>query len=94
MLIVYESLLYTIKNKLLQSKRTNAELTAKLHELFKDNNAEFQKLKRIYGDTGGIGYPLFDRIDYEQQKIKNYKKSRYGENYGINPIEHAKTNGG
>lgn len=85
---MYESLLCNIKTKLLQSKRTNAKLKSKLHEIFEINNAEFKKMARMYSGNRSE-YPketIFDKIDYELQQVENYKKLKYGENY-------AKTNG-
>ena len=80
---VYESLLSNIKNKLLQSKRTNAKLESKLFELFDINNAEFKKMARMYSGNRSQ-YPketIFDKIDYELEQVENYKKLKGAENY-------------
>ena len=78
---VYELLLYTIKNKLLQSKRTNAELSDKMHQLFQDNNADYDKFKSWYGKDSFI--KIGDKLEYEHYVIENFKKSVYGDSYAI-----------
>ncbi len=83
MLSVYESLLSNIKMKLLKANRTNAELKAKLHEVFDLNNAEFKKMARMYSGNRSE-YPketIIDRIDYELKQVEDYKKRKYGDNY-------------
>lgn len=83
MVNIYGTLLANIKSKLLKSNRTNAKLKSKLDEVFEINNAEFKKMSRMYG---GDKSTLFDRLDYEDKKVEDYKKLNYGGNY-------AKTNG-
>jgi len=88
MVNMYGTLLKNIKMKLLKAKRTNAELSDKLFEIFDINNAEFKKMARMYGGNRSE-YPketIVDRIDYELKQVEEYKKRKYGENY-------AKSNG-
>ena len=84
--VMYETLLLSIRNYFKQSKRTNAELFDKLHGIFESNNAEFKKLKRMYGDERP---PLvLDLIIYEHYEIEKLKKRKYGDNYEIKPCEY------
>ena len=82
-LIVYETLLGNIKTKLLKANKTNTELNNKLHEVFEDNKAEFDKMARMYGGNRSE-FPketIFDRIDYELKQVEDYRKRKYGDNY-------------
>ena len=87
MLNVCETLLANVKNHFKQSKRTNAELSDKLFEVFEDNKARFEKLARLYERNNGT---IFDRMDYEFQQIEDYKKRKYGDNYEVKPFAYAK----
>jgi len=83
MVNMYGTLLKNIKMKLLKAKRTNAELSDKLFEIFDINNAEFKKMARMYGGNRSE-YPketIVDRIDYELKQVEEYKKRKYGDNY-------------
>ena len=92
MLSVYETLLSNIKSKLLKSNRTNVELESKLHEFFEINNAEFKKMARMYSnDDKTRKLSLFDRLDYEEKQVENYRKLKYGDNYAAKSCEHAKS---
>ena len=79
---VYEKLLFSTKNKLLQSKRTNAELSDKLHQLFQDNIAEFERFERWYGKDKPLIH-MVAKDEYEHYVIENFKKRMYGEDYAI-----------
>ena len=88
MLSVCGTMLDNVRIKLLKSNKTNAELSAKLFEIFDLNNAEFKKMARMYSGNRSE-YPketIMDRIDYELKQVEEYKKRKYGENY-------AKSNG-
>lgn len=87
MVNVYEQLLVNVKNQLMQSKRTNAELSDKLFEVFEDNKRRLKKLARLYERNNGT---IFDRIDYELKQIEDYKKRKYGDNYEVKPFAYAK----
>lgn len=68
--------------KLLQSNKSNVELKSKLDELFEINNAEFKKFKSMYSkDRNAYITTIFDRLDYEDKLVENYKKIKLGENY-------------
>ena len=81
---MYETLLFNIKKKLRLSKRTNAELSDKLFEIFDLNNDESKKLTRMY--DGKDKETIFDKIDYELKQVEDYKKRKHGDN-------HATSNG-
>lgn len=79
---MYEKLLLSIKNKLLQSKRTNAELNGKLHQLFQDNIADYEKYASWYSDEH-TPVNVTAKYEFENNMIENFKKRMYGENYAI-----------
>ena len=86
MLNVCETLLLNVKNYFKQDKRTNAELKNKLHQIFKDNVATYEKYAKLYDPK----YPgsVFDKIEHEHYVIENYKKSVYGDAYEIQEYKH------
>ncbi len=82
MLNVCETLLANVENHFKQSKRTNAELFDKLHQLFQDNIADYDKFNKWYGDE--FQYISFGGKDeFEHYVIEDFKKSVYGDNYAI-----------
>ena len=80
--VMYEKLLVNVKNQLAQSKRTNAELKDKLHELFEDNIAEYSKFASWY-DPGKLIINVGGKDEFEHYVIEDFKKSMYGDNYAI-----------
>lgn len=81
MLNVCETLLDSVSNYFKQDKRTNAELHDKLHQMFEDNVAEFQKYIKFYQRK--MPFSIYDKVEYEHYVIENYKKSIYGDSYEI-----------
>lgn len=80
--VMYEKLLDNVKNQFNKSTRTNAELKDKLHQLFQDNIAEYEKYEMWYGeDKPFIHMDAKDK--YEHYVIENFKKRMYGEDYAI-----------
>lgn len=88
MLNVCETLLLNVRNHFKQSKRTNAELYGKLHELFDSNNVEYKKLAKWY-DGNTPRFDIFGKMKYEHYVVENYKKSVYGDSYEIKPFEYG-----
>ena len=82
MLNVCETLLVNVKNHFKQSKRTNAELFGKLHKLFEDNVADFDKFAYWY-DPSKPTIDVFGKDKYEHYVVENYKKSVYGDSYVV-----------
>ena len=82
MLNVCETLLVNVKNRLLQNKRSNAELSDKLHGIFEDNLADYDKFASWYGKEH-VPINVTERIKYEHYVIENFKKSVYGDSYAI-----------
>lgn len=83
--VMYETLLLSIKNYFKQSKRTNAELSDKLHGIFESNNAEYEKLANWY-DESTPRLDIFGMMEHEHYVIENYKKSVYGDEYEVKPF--------
>lgn len=79
---VYESLLVNSKFKLLKSNRTNAELYGKLHQLFQDNIADYEKFESWYSKKH-TPFNVTEKDKFEHYMIENYKKLMYGDNYAI-----------
>ena len=80
--VMYEKLLVNVKNQLAQSKRTNAEVKDKLHQLFQDNIADFDKFASWY-DPGKPTINVIGKDEFEHYLIEDFKKSVYGDNYAI-----------
>lgn len=79
---VYEKLLFNVKNHFKQSKRTNAELKDKLHQLFQDNIADYDKFNNWYGKDNAY-IRIGGKDEFEHYLIEDFKKSVYGDNYAI-----------
>lgn len=84
---VCETLISSVKIKLLQSKRTNGELSEKLHQLFQDNIADYDKFASWYGKEH-VPINVTERCRYEHNVIENFKKSVYGDSYEIKPYKY------
>jgi len=82
MLNVCESLLVNVKNYFNKPIRTNAELNDKLHQLFQDNIAEYEKFENWYGKDKPLIH-MVEKDKYEHYVIEKYKKRMYGEDYEI-----------
>lgn len=85
---VCETLLDSVKNYFKQDKRTNAELSDKLHGIFESNNADYKKLAKWY-DENTPRMDIFGMIEHEHYVIENYKKRFYGDGYEIKPYEYG-----
>ena len=81
MLNICESLLDSVKNHFKQSKRTNAELYDKMHQLFQDNIADYDKFASWYSKDSLIS--IGGKDEFEHYMIEDFKKSVYGESYAI-----------
>lgn len=81
LLNICESLLLDVRNNLKEDKRTNVELKNKLHQIFNDNLATYEKYAKLY-DPKHPG-SIFDKMQHEHYVIENYKKSVYGDAYEI-----------
>ena len=79
---MYEILLYRVKNNLSNAKRTNAEIKAKLQELFEDNIADYDKLQHWYNPSKPT-INVIGKAEFEHYIVEDYKKSVYGDNYAI-----------
>ena len=79
---MYETLLNSIKNYFNQSKRTSAELSEKMHQLFQDNIADYDRLASWY-DESKPTISVIAKAEYEHYIVENYKRSVYGDNYEI-----------
>ena len=83
---MYEDLINNVKNHFNQSKRTNVELYDKLHQLFKDNNADYEKFAKWYGKDHKP-FNVTEKDRFEHYLIEDYKRSVYGESYDIKEYE-------
>lgn len=80
MLDICETLLLNVGNYFKQSKRTNAELEAKMFELFEYNRKEFDKFARMYGGNRTERVQsIFDMVDYEDGEVEKFKKRMCGD---------------
>ena len=79
---MYDKLLLNIKNYFKQDTRTNAEIKAKLFEIFEDNVADYERFANWY-DTSKPTTNIVDKSKYEHYVIEDYKKRMYGEDYEI-----------
>ena len=82
MLNVCETLIANVKNNLVQNKRSNGELKAKLQELFEDNIAYYDKLANWYDESK----PTIDVIgkdEFEHYIVEDFKKLVYGDDYEV-----------
>lgn len=61
---VCETLLVNVENHFKQSKRTNAELSDKMHQLFQDNIADYDKFANWYGK--GLFINIGGKDEFEQ----------------------------
>lgn len=87
---ITESLLGSISNHFKKDKRTNQELKSMLCDLFESNNAEFKKMKKIYGNQSGINRDTFGLMQYEHYELEKLKKSMYGDDYEIERFMYEK----
>ena len=79
---MYEQLLFSIKKHFKKTTRTSAELKGKLHQLFQDNIADFDKFASWY-DPGKPTINVIGKDEFEHYLIEDFKKSVYGDNYAI-----------
>ena len=79
---MYETLLDSIKNYFNQSKRTSAELSDKMHQLFQDNIADYEKLASWY-DESKPTINIIAKAEYEHNIVEDFKKLVYGDDYEI-----------
>ena len=79
---MHETLLHSIKNYFNQSKRTSAELSEKMHQLFQDNIADYEKLASWY-DESKPTINIIAKCEYEHYIVENYKKLVYDDSYEI-----------
>lgn len=84
MLNVCETILVNVKNHFKQSKRTNAELSDKMHQMFQDNVADYDKFASWYSKDSFI--KIGNQLEYEHYVIEDFKKSVYGDSYEIKPF--------
>lgn len=79
---MYEKLLFNTKKHFNKTTRTSAELKGKLHQLFQDNIADFDKFASWY-DSGKPTINVIGKDEFEHYLIEDFKKSVYGDNYAI-----------
>lgn len=79
---MYDTLLFNVKNYFKQDKKTNAELYDKLHQLFQDNIADYDKFNSWYGKDKSFTN-INGKEKFEHYVIEDFKKSVYGDNYAI-----------
>lgn len=82
MLNVCETLLFNVKNNFKQDKRTSAELSEKMHQLFQDNIADYEKLASWY-DESKPTINIIAKAEYEHNIVEDFKKLVYGDDYEI-----------
>ena len=86
MLNVCETLLANVKNHFKQSKRSVGELSDKMHQLFQDNIADYDKFANWY-DTSKPIINVIGKAEFEHYMIEDFKKSVYGDNYDVKKFE-------
>jgi len=79
---MYETILNNTKKYFNKAKRSNAELSEKMHQLFQDNIADYDKFNNWYGKDFAY-VRVGGQEEFEHYLIENYKKSVYGESYEI-----------
>lgn len=82
MINICETLLSNAKNHFNQSKRTSAELSDKMHQLFQDNIADYDKLASWY-DESKPTINIIAKAEYEHNIVENFKKLVYGDDYDV-----------
>lgn len=82
-----DKLLLTIQNKFNKSLKSHDELKSKLHELFEDNKADYDKFDSWYNPSNPL-INVCGKDEYEHYVIENYKKSFYGDGYEIKEYVH------
>ena len=83
---MYETLLDSVKNHFKQSKRTSGELSEKMHQLFQDNIADYDKLASWYDDSKPT-ISVIAKAEYEHGIVENFKRIMYGDSYEIKKFE-------
>ena len=83
---MYKQLLLGVKNHFSKPTRSVDELKGKLHQLFQETLAEYDKFASWYDDSkptiNAVG-----KAEYEHYVIENYKKSVYGSDYNVKKFE-------
>jgi len=79
---MYERILNNSKKYFSQVKRNTAEIKDKLHQLFQENIADYDKFANWY-DTSKPIINVTGKAEYEHYVIEEFKKSVYGEDYDI-----------
>lgn len=81
---MYETMIPSIRMKLMHNPRSNDELKECLLELFASNNLEFEKMKGLYGGDGRKD--IFGKMQFEHNEVEKAKKRMYGDDYEIKPF--------
>ena len=79
---MYEKIIKSTKKYFNKRKRTVGELSDKIHQLFQDNYADYEKFAKWYDPNKPI-HNNTGKLKYEHYVIENYKKSIYGDDYEI-----------
>ena len=79
---MYEQLLLGIQQHFNKPTRSNGELSDRLHQLFQDNIADYDRLASWY-DESKPTISVIAKAEYEHYIVENYKRSVYGDNYEI-----------
>lgn len=79
---MYERILNNTKKYFSKVKRNTDELKDKMHQLFQDNIAEYEKFANWY-DTSKPIINIIGKAEYEHYLIEDFKKSVYGDSYEI-----------
>lgn len=82
---MYDRLLNNTKNYFKRVKRNNAELKDKMHQLFQDNIANYERIAKWYDGKGGGNF--IEKAEFEHYIIEEFKKSVYGDDYEIKEFE-------
>ena len=83
---MYERILDNTKMYFSKVKRNAGEIKDKLHQLFQDNIADYEKFANWY-DTSKPIVNVIGKAEYEHYMIEDFKKNAYGGDYDIKKFE-------
>ena len=83
---MYESIVDNTKKYFSKVKRNTAEIKDKMHQLFQDNIADYDKYANWY-DTSKPIINVIGKAEFEHYMIEDFKKSVYGDNYAVKKFE-------
>lgn len=83
---MYETILNNAKNHFNKPAKSIGELSDKMHQLFQDNIAEYEKYANWY-DESKPTINAVGKAEFEHYLIEDFKKRSYGGDYEIKKFE-------